>query len=906
MKRSIFLVLTYFFYSGTTQCTLDFANQDATLIIDELSQVTVSRLKITNASQVTGWTQDSIIKSFVKSAASWTETYTAGVELGTGRRQPSTNMVVNNSNAINAWGRLTQNNSNVITSIAPLSNNNSNVIAAIARLELSNSNGIITLPTRIRANSSTILPCVRFDSNALRFGIKNNSNAIISLGFRVRANSNAAVALSRRIINNSNTANGFNFASTTLVRSNSNLIVFTRNQIATNIQNSNAINYFGNNVQIVSNHSRFQATTTINKIILYKAGFEVDAGKTLTLMTPLPVSGNIALKSTGKLVLAGDLYLNSNAYITSGGYLGGNNFSLVMSDSLVLSTLTTLQITSSLIIDGNGGTIVFGPHAQILLESNVSLTLKNVNIQTTRNALAIPIIRCYDQKGHVTFDNVNIALTDDFAWRTGRMFFYNDVRFTGTSKFIYQSWMQSYVMPQSLLTFDPGTTLYYYPSSTDKTLLQLTDKSSGIYFKGSGTTLQTTHTGMRLTKGRLWMDNKVTLSTQAATTLDVVTQIITQDYGTFVESVDFSPDDRFIAVSGNSPPSGNELQIFRFTGTSVSLVDSADVALAGATSFNAKWSPDGRFLAVTGSTEFYLYSFNGTTLTQISSLTIATSTIPRAIWSPDGKYIAVNANIPISGNEVQIYRFNGPTAPTLVTGADIGTANLSGSSWHPTGNYLAIGTTGAVSGGNELRLYSFNGSTLSLATSIDFGGASSFIGAVVFNPAGNFLAVGGLLPTSTFELQIYSFYGGSLTLIDSKDYSTSATGEVREIAWDPSGNYIAIVGREPINGDEIQFYKFDGSALTLVTSSNYGTAAIGVAWSHDGKYVAIGGNVPDSGHDEFEIYSTTFRFDTSTQALTNGLVFGNSALGSTSDVDVFFLAGARVQLDGKLFYNNVS
>ncbi|MBY0352902.1 WD40 repeat domain-containing protein [Candidatus Babeliales bacterium] len=910
MKKSIFLVFTYFFYSSVAQCTLDFANQDATLIIDELSQVTVSRLKLTNASQVTGWTQDSIIKSFVKSAASWTETYTAGVELGTGRRQPSTNMVVNNSNAINflvPTMNLNKNNSNTIASIAPLAQANSNLIAALARLELSNSNTIVTLPVRVRSNSNTLLRLIRSDSNA-----------IISLNFRVRANSNAAVALSRRVVNNSNAINNLASASTTLttlVRNNSNAIVFVRNQVAPlNIQNSNAINFIGNTVQIVSNHSRFQATTTINKLILYKAGISVDAGKTLTLMTPLPVNGNIALNTTGKIALAGDLYLGSNAYITSGGYVAGNNLSLVMSDSLVLSTLTTLQITSSLIIDGNGGTLVFGPHAQLLVESNVSLTLKNLNIQTTRNSPNIPIIRCFDQKGHVTLDNVKLALADDFPFTTGRMFCFNDVRFTGTSRFIYQSVMQSYVAPQSLLTFDPGTTLYYYPSSTDKDLIQPQDKSAGIYLKGSATTLQTTHTGMRLSKGRFWLDNKVTLSTRAATVANGFVQLTTASYGTRVKSVDWSPDGKYLAVGGFGPTNGNEFQIYRFNGATLTYVTGDDWAGGGAEVWRVRWHPSGRFVAAVGdaTNDVRIYSFNDTTLTTLDVTDLTTIGEVRGLaWSPAGDYLLFGIANDEASDELRLYRFTGSKLVFVTSrnnGTVVGSARVNSCSWHPGGVMFPNGALFTMTGNqgpgvNETFLFRFDGNTITLLNQQNLGtdGVS-----VEFSPEGLFFAH-TLTRSSSSSLSVVLVNGvSSVSNLVTIGYSTTPIS-LLEARWSPDGQYIVAGGTLPDDGNELKLYKFTRPAtLTQVASYNYGTSINGVAWSRDGKYIAIGGEGPDGGHDELEVWTVSYRFDTTTQALTNGLVFGNSAQGSSSDLDVYLLAGARVELNGKLFYNNVS
>ncbi|QQR48901.1 WD40 repeat domain-containing protein [bacterium] len=895
MKKIILFLIPYLFYSNTAHSITDFANEDARLIIGNLSGVQSSQLKIVTPANITGWTQDSIVKSFVSNAASWTETYTAGVVIGSGRKSAPSNMVYNNSNAIVLFTSpasiaLNRANSNVLANLP----NNSSAIATLARLELNNSNDLVTLPGLIKTMSNAIL---NFTTQT-----KNQSNSIITLYRKVRANSQAARVLSTRVKGNSNA-----LVSTILplVRFNSNALIsnFSASLYSTN---SNAANFLKSNfpVQLLSTHSHFGATTTISNLNLYQKGIDVSAGKTLTLNTPLPINGNIGLNDSGILSLAGDLYLGSTAYLTSDGSISGNGYSLIMTNSLTLPSSSTWQIISNLLINGNGSTLFFGANAQITLASNVSLTLKNMYIQTSPNSPNIPILKCLDQKGIITLDNVTLELANDFPFRTGRLFFTNDVRFTGTSRFIYQSWMQSYVTPQSLLTFDPGTTLYYYPSSTNKDLLQLVDKSAGIYLKGSGTTLQTTNTGFRLTKGRLWMDNKITLTTQASTALDLVTQVTAINYGSAVNSVAWSPNRRYLAVGGSVPNGDNEVQVYSYNDTTLSLVASVDF---GGDCLRVKWHPDGTYLAAVGgpSNNFKVYSFNGTTLTQVAATTDGTGNTQGLDWSYDGTYIAIGPVNATSTFEIRVYSFNGSSLTNIAGGSiDLGaTAGTlaSGVSWNPLGTILAIGANSTVTGGNEIRMYTWDGTTLTLKTSVDYGAANG-INYIEFDPSGFNVAVGGQGPTNGNELQIYRFNGSTLLLVASVDYGTA----VNEVHWDPSGRYLAVGGTAPTNGNELQFYRFDGASLSLITSQDYGTAINGLSWSADGATLAIGGQTTTTGHNEIETYSIAYRFDTLPQALTNGIIFGNSALGISSDLDVYFLAGARIELSGMFFYNDVN
>ncbi|MBY0353689.1 WD40 repeat domain-containing protein [Candidatus Babeliales bacterium] len=655
-------------------------------------------------------------------------------------------------------------------------------------------------------------------------------------------------------------------------------------------------------------HYVFRNFDTAKGFVRLNNGFTILAGQSAGLDTFVTVSGAIDLRTTGSLDLRGDLFLDAHATWSSSGKIYGRGNAIHLSGSLSLPTDTIVQFIDDTVINGHGHTLTLGAHAQLLLASDVSLTLKNMTLKTTRNSSHIPIIRCFDQKGHVTLDNVELALADDFPFRTGRMFFENDVVVTGTSCFVYQSVMQSYVLPHSLLTFDPGTTLYYYPSSTTKSLIQQQDKSAGIYLNGSSTTLQTTHTGMRLSKGRFWLDNKVTVSTRASTVANGFVQLTTASYGTRVRSVDWSPDGRYLAVGGTGPTNGMEFQIYRFNGSTLTYVTGDNWTGGGAEVWRVRWHPSGRFVAAVGdaTNDVRVYSFDGTTLItlDVTDLTSA-GEVKGLAWHPTGHYLVCGIDDDLPSTELQLYHFDGASL-TFIYGIDLGAsfARGTGLGWHPDGMYL--GLCGTANNLQETRTYLFDGSTLTLIQDSGLGADGR---SLEFTPDGLFFATAlsnAGHTTSRFKIQEIN-PGGSFQDVDTTTYNSSADQSTFEIRWSPDGNYLVGGGTGPDDGNELKLYQFvRPSTIAQVASYNYGTAINGVAWSRDGKYIAIGGNGAGGGHDELEVWTVSYRFDTSTQALTNGLTLGNSTAGASFDLDTYVLSGATLNLAGQLFYDSTS
>ncbi|MCK5632257.1 WD40 repeat domain-containing protein [bacterium] len=326
---------------------------------------------------------------------------------------------------------------------------------------------------------------------------------------------------------------------------------------------------------------------------------------------------------------------------------------------------------------------------------------------------------------------------------------------------------------------------------------------------------------------------------------DLLSLIDSENYGSSLYSLAWSSNGKFLAVGGQTPTNGDEIQVFSFNDSTFDLVAFENY---GTSVRSLSWSPDGKYLAVAGfapasGDEIQIFSFNGSILTLIDSENYGGGIFSLA-WSPNGKHLAVGGETPTNNNEIQVFYFNGLTLD-LVTSENYGTSVRS-VAWSPNGKYLAVGGVAPASG-DEIQIFSFNGSILDLVTSENYG---SFVVSIAWSPNGSFLMAGGGSPISGDEIQIFSFNGSILNFVTSKNYGTSFNSAV----WSPNGKFLIVGGATPASGDEIQIFSFNGSILNFVTSKNYGSSVLSVALSSDGKFLTAGGFGPANGN-EIQVFS---------------------------------------------------
>ena len=347
--------------------------------------------------------------------------------------------------------------------------------------------------------------------------------------------------------------------------------------------------------------------------------------------------------------------------------------------------------------------------------------------------------------------------------------------------------------------------------------------------------------------------------------------------GNLPNSVSFSPSGKYIAVTNYD----NILQVFPFSGFSIGSPYSAAMGNCD----TASWSPDGKFIATTNfyANSFNIFPFTGSGIGSPFTVNLGSPHYPTSLsWSPDGRFLAVGVT---NSNVLQIYSFNGYAGPVLVTSKSVA-SQPSSISWSSDGRFIAV-VNQAVP---KLQIFSFDGNTtLTHNTGTDI--SIPYASAVSWSPDGRFIAI---LSYNNI-MQIYSFNGVTTPIQIGINISTGATPTSLE--WSPDGRFIIVISGGTLA--LMQIYSFDGATSPIKIGSDI-AGIYSATWSKDGEFVAA-----TTTSYNLRVFKANYVPDISVQAISNGVVFGNSNLGSAYDATVNVLAGANVNVNGLLNYDCV-
>jgi WD40 repeat protein len=346
-----------------------------------------------------------------------------------------------------------------------------------------------------------------------------------------------------------------------------------------------------------------------------------------------------------------------------------------------------------------------------------------------------------------------------------------------------------------------------------------------------------------------------------------------QTHGATVYSVSWSPNQLYLAIGGATGFDGYQVRVYEV----IDQVSTASIAgsnqVHGNTVNAVAWRPDGQYLSIGGATgldniQIRVYAFNMPLLTPVTTFTLAdlpgsnvagTDFFSLAnAWHPSGSYLAIGG---LGTYDVQVYAFD-PVLGTLsiLSGCSKAPAAVDSVAWHPSGKYLAVAGDVDI-GGAQIHVYSFDSA---LGTLTELAGCTktygtNLISSISWSPDGSYLAFGST-STSLPQVGVFVFddtpSAESLTLLPSTVKTHGA--RVLTVAWDPTGDYVAVGGETGTGGAQLRTYSFDVGTQSLTELSGCNTIAnmiiYTLAWHPAGSYLAIGGSILSGSYD-IKVYS---------------------------------------------------
>lgn len=296
----------------------------------------------------------------------------------------------------------------------------------------------------------------------------------------------------------------------------------------------------------------------------------------------------------------------------------------------------------------------------------------------------------------------------------------------------------------------------------------------------------------------------------------------------------------------------------------------------------------------------------------ITDSTSMNSVVNSNDWAYGDNYIAAVSSTAASDKELKIYYFDGSTL-TPTQSLEFGKI-IYNVRFHPTKNYLLAGAASGT--GNELFVCNFNTSngTLSTIYSENFAG---YVASEIWHPSGNYFVVGS--PNGgAAEIFSYSFNQISGTVASLANINISGTNNVQRdsITFAPGGNRFSVgIGENLTAGaSELLICSFSAASIAITTSVNLDRNVAAADWSPTGSYIATGLN---AGSNSLRIYKHTLTPSESLSLVSSALVGESSAVndltwshdgtyiaagiskGSASSIDIYYFDKTSESLELK-------
>lgn len=184
-----------------------------------------------------------------------------------------------------------------------------------------------------------------------------------------------------------------------------------------------------------------------------------------------------------------------------------DNSTLVFNSPISLGT--TWKFSGINKIYGKNNILTIPTGTKIQLYPNSSLILQDISIV----GLGSFNLECLTDSSTITIRDSLLKFSSDYTFSLGTLFFEEDVLFSGTVKFSYAGDNLCTIRSGAILYIDAGMTFSYSPSIPNKQLLFFEDQTAALYLNNC--TLYSTITGLQITSGSLFFDNKITISSEA-------------------------------------------------------------------------------------------------------------------------------------------------------------------------------------------------------------------------------------------------------------------------------------------------------------------------------------------------------------------------------------------------------
>jgi len=186
----------------------------------------------------------------------------------------------------------------------------------------------------------------------------------------------------------------------------------------------------------------------------------------------------------------------------------GHNTSIELGENGVLTD--SWQFEGKVILNGSGKTLIFGNNGRLVLRPGSSLLLDNIVIKgINANSLI-----CLDDRCTVSFGNVLWKQDEDYSFTQGCFEVTGLWEIQGTSTFEYRSTCTSTITQFGTMNIDKNSTFHYEPPIPNRDLIAMVDEFSLIHLSGGD--LSSSTTGLRLTKGTLFVSELCELRNNGA------------------------------------------------------------------------------------------------------------------------------------------------------------------------------------------------------------------------------------------------------------------------------------------------------------------------------------------------------------------------------------------------------